>query len=92
MVQQLINLRMARAYRTTSGEALCIQTGMKPINLKIEEIVKQYGFKEKQNQLDSKRDLEVEYRHWPHPAVAISIKEIETNEETTISAYTDGSK
>lgn len=62
------------------------------VNIKIEEIVKQYGFKERQHQLDSNRDHEVEYRYWPHPATAVSIKEIETNEEPTISAYTDGSK
>ena len=33
-VQRIINLRTARAYRTASGEALCILTGMKPINIK----------------------------------------------------------
>ena len=39
-VQRLINLRMARAYRTTSSEALCILTGMTPIILKLEAVVK----------------------------------------------------
>ena len=34
----------------------------------------------------------IEYRLWPHPARAVTIKEIETQEEATISAYTDGSK
>jgi ribonuclease HI len=34
----------------------------------------------------------VEHRHWPHPAKAVSIKEVETHKEATISAYTDGSK
>ena len=57
-----------------------------------EEIVKQYRFKERQHQRDLYLDHEVEYRHWPHPATAVSIKEIETTEESTISAYTDGSK
>ena len=51
-VQRLINLRTARAYRTTSGEALCILTGMKPIIIQIEETVKQYRFKERQHQRD----------------------------------------
>jgi len=34
-VQRLINFKMARAYRTTSSEALCILTGMTPITLTI---------------------------------------------------------
>jgi hypothetical protein len=75
-VQRLINLRMARAYRTTSGEALCILTGMKPIIIKIEETVKQYESKERQHQRDLYLDHEVEHRHWPHPATAVSIREI----------------
>jgi len=35
-VQRLINLKMARAYRTTSNEALCILTGITPLILKLE--------------------------------------------------------
>jgi hypothetical protein len=58
---------MARAYRTTSGEALCILTGMKPIIIKIEEVVKQYEFKERQQKQDLHLDHEVEHRHWPDP-------------------------
>ena len=46
--QRLINLRMARAYRTTSSEALCILTGITPIITKLSEVVKQYSFREKQ--------------------------------------------
>ena len=91
-VQRLINLRMARAFRTTSGDALCILTGMKPIIIKIEETVKQHEFKGRQPQQEDHLDHEVEYRHWPHPATAVTIIEIDTPEESTIAAYTDGSK
>ena len=91
-VQRLINLRMARAFRTTSGDALCILTGMKPIIIKIEETVKQHEFKGRQPQWEDHLDHEVEHRHWPHPATAVTIKEIDTPEESTIAAYTDGSK
>jgi len=38
-VQGLINIKMAKAYRTVSPEALCIHTGMTPIEIKIEEAV-----------------------------------------------------
>jgi ribonuclease HI len=37
-------------------------------------------------------DQDVHYRHWPHPAEAISIEEKQSHEKATISAYTDGSK
>jgi ribonuclease HI len=91
-VQQLINLQMAKAYHTTSSKVLCILTGMTPITLKLEEVVKQYIFKEKQHQQALNLDYDMEHRHWPHLAKAVSIKEVETQEEATISAYTDGSK
>ena len=35
-VQRLINIKIAKAYRTVSTEALCILTGMTPIAIKIE--------------------------------------------------------
>jgi ribonuclease HI len=34
----------------------------------------------------------MEHRHWQHQAKAVSNKEVETHEEATVSAYTDGSK
>jgi alkyl hydroperoxide reductase subunit AhpF len=46
-VQRLINIRMAKAYRTTSSEALCILTGNTPIIIKLEEAVKRYNIKKK---------------------------------------------
>ena len=41
-VQRLINIKMAKAYRKVSREALCILTGMTPIEIKIEEAVQIY--------------------------------------------------
>jgi len=35
-VQRLINIKMAKAYRTVSHKALCILTGITPIEIKIE--------------------------------------------------------
>jgi len=40
-VQRLTNIRIAKAFRTTSSEALCILAGMTPIIIKTEEAVKQ---------------------------------------------------
>jgi len=83
-VQRLINLNMARAYRTTSNEALCILTETTPIILKLEELVKQYTFRDKQQQQAINLDYEVEYRLWPHPAKSISIIETGAHEEAAI--------
>jgi len=91
-VQRLINLRMARAYRTTSSEALCILTGMTPIITKLSEAVKQYSYREKQHNQDINIDYDVEYRLWPHRARTPTITETESHEEATICAYNDGSK
>jgi hypothetical protein len=73
-VQRLTNLRMARADRTTSSEALCVLTGMTPIVLKLEEVVKQYTFKVKQQQQAINLNHDIEHRYWPQPAKVISIQ------------------
>jgi hypothetical protein len=67
-------------------------TGVTAIILKLEEIVKQYSFREKQPNQDTTNDHEVEYKLWPHPAKTATITEIENHEDASISAYTDGSK
>jgi hypothetical protein len=39
-VQSLINIKIARAYRTTSHEALCVLTGITPILIKLKSQAK----------------------------------------------------
>jgi hypothetical protein len=87
----LINIRMAKAYRTTSSEALCILTGMTPINIKLEEVVKRY-INRKTGSHTFVLDSAVELEHWLHPADAVTIKEVAGNESASVQAYTDGSK
>jgi hypothetical protein len=48
-VQRLINISMAKAYRTTSSEALCMVMTMTPITIKLEEIVKRYNTNKRKN-------------------------------------------
>jgi len=50
-IQKLINLKMAKAYRTVSNEALCIIKSITPINIKIEELEKLYEITKGGNQL-----------------------------------------
>ena len=91
-VQRLINIRMAKALRTTSSEALCTLTGMTPILIKLEEEAAHYKIKQKLGQRDTEWDWDVEIQNWPHPAEVGTIHEVVRNEETSIQVYTDRSK
>ena len=42
IVQRLINIKISKAYRTVSSEALCVVTGLTPIHIKIEEAAELY--------------------------------------------------
>ena len=42
-VQRLININIAKAFRTTSNEALCTLTGLTHIVIKVEEAAKLYN-------------------------------------------------
>ena len=91
-VQRLINIRMAKAFRTTSSEALCMVTGMTPIIIKLEEETAHYKIKQNSGNCDIEWDRDVELQHWPHPAEVGTIQEVAGNEDTSIQIYTDGSK
>jgi len=41
-IPRLINMKIAKAYRTVTNEALCILTGLTPIAIKIEEAAEFY--------------------------------------------------
>jgi hypothetical protein len=43
-VQRLIKVGIAKAYRTVSNEALCMITGLTPIDIKLEEAALSYQF------------------------------------------------
>jgi hypothetical protein len=42
-VQRLINIKIAKAFRTTSNEGLCTLTGLTPIVIEVEEAAKLYN-------------------------------------------------
>jgi ribonuclease HI len=88
-IQRLINIRIAKAYRTVSNEALCIFTSIKPIHIQIEETGRYYETtKGKGNQYD--REMEME--NWIHLAKHVKIIEGQEDSSHDIHAYTDGSK
>jgi hypothetical protein len=91
-VQRLMNIKIAKAFRTTSSEALCILSGMTPIIIKTEEAVKKYIIIKGKGSQTHLFDMEVELKNWPHPADVVKIIEAKEYKEQTIQAYTDGSK
>jgi hypothetical protein len=66
--QHLINIKIAKAFRTTSNEAPCTLTGLPPIVLKAEEVAKLYNIMRKSQ--DHKIDYEVQPKDWLHPALS----------------------
>ena len=91
-VQRLMNIRIAKAYRTSSSEALCIVTGTTPVIIKSEEATKLYNVWKGNSEHSQKIDLDVELNHWPHPANFVNIAETDGYNEQTIQVYTDGSR
>ena len=61
-VQRLINIKIAKAYRTISFEASCMMAGVPPIGLVIEEKASQYRIKH-----NPECDLPLPVTEWPHP-------------------------
>jgi hypothetical protein len=87
-VQRLINIKIAKAFRTTSNEALCTFTGLTPIVIKAEEAAKLYDIMRKSQAHEI--DHDVQPKDWLHPAVSVRITE--QQEEHAIQIFTDGRK
>jgi ribonuclease HI len=88
-IQRLMNIKIARAYRTISYDASCMIAGVRPIQITIEQTV-QTHMALKINNLEYDTPLEV--RHWRHPAELATIQEVENGSTYTTEVYTDGSK
>ena len=88
-IQRLINIKMAKAYRTVSNEALCVLTGLIPIHIKIDETVMYYEYVKGNGHLF---DREMEVKYWNHPAKVVEFTAAQEESNHTIQVYTDGSK
>jgi ribonuclease HI len=91
-VQRIMNIKIAKAYRTTSSEALCILTGTTPIIIRAEEAAKKYFLRKGKEALIQSTYLEVELKNWPHPADVAAFIEVKEYDDKTIQIYTDGNK
>ena len=88
-VQRIINIKIAKAYRTVSNEALCILTGLTPIIIKIEEAIQFYELTRGGTKEEALVDCDMGVKYWHHPAETITFL-TENNEETsTIQIFTD---
>jgi len=87
-VQRLINIKIAKAYRTTSNEALFTLIGLTPIVIQAEEEARIFSIM--RENLQTEIDKDVQLKDWLHPADLVRITELPEDEE--IQIYTDGSK
>ena len=90
--QRLINIKMAKAYRTVSNEALCIFTGSTPIAIKIEEAAQLYQLTRGSRKEEAMIYLDTRVKHWLHPTETTSILTDNNEDTSTIQIFTDGSK
>ena len=91
-VQRLINIRIAKSYRTVSNEALCTITGLTPIDIKIEETARLFKITKGNINEEVQFDHDRRTKHWFHPAISFTILEDCKEDDSTIQIYTDGSK
>ena len=87
-VQRMMNIKIAKAFRTLSYEASCVLAGICPIRLAIEEKVRTY--KATHNNIEYNAPLEVKY--WPHPMDLPPVRAPIEIPHNVISIFTDGNK
>ena len=91
-VQMLINIKIAKAFRTTSSEAMCVQAGTTPIVIRTEEAVRRFNLSKALGDSTTPVDRDVEPKHWPHPVDIAPVIEVQEYEYINIRMFTDGSK
>jgi hypothetical protein len=73
-VQRLINIKIAKAYRKTSGDALSVLTGITPIEMKVAETDRLHHItRDRQNR---RLDHGEEPKNWTHPADSESANKV----------------
>jgi ribonuclease HI len=90
-IQRLITIKIAKADRTVSKEALCILTGLSPTAIELEEALQFYHLTRGNTKGEALVDGDMGVKYWHHPAETINFL-TENNEETsTVQIFTDES-
>ena len=90
-VQRIINVTIAKAYKTLSYEASCVIAGIKPIAISISETAQIYRAIHSSTDTPG-IDAPLNKENWPHPAERITVDEIVESNNYKIEMFTDGSK
>jgi hypothetical protein len=69
-----------------------VLTGLTPITIKIEEVAKLYHLTKGNTNKNEQVDNNMEVKHWQHPADKVTRMIENTEENSRIQIYTDGSK
>ena len=91
-VQRIINIKIAKAYRTLSYEASCVMAGVLPIEIVLEEKIQLYEIKHNLRERHRNCDLPLPIKEWPHPAQQVAICEVNDSTSYSIEIFMDGSK
>jgi hypothetical protein len=91
-VQRLINIKIAKAYRTVSNEVLCILTGLTPITIKIDEAAQLHHLIRGSRHRNPFIDHDKNAKHWLHLATKTTVLDDNTIDTSLIKIFTDGSK
>ena len=87
-VQRMMNIKIAKAFRTLSYEASCVLAAIRPIQLAVEETVRTYTATHKNIEYEEILDV----RYWPHPVEMPLIRAQTEIPNNIINIFTDGSK
>jgi len=90
--QRLINIKIAKVYRTISYEASCLLAGVQPIGIEIEGKTCLYKKKRSTRKEDYEWDKPLPAMEWPHPALQADIMETTDLITYPTKTFTDGSK
>jgi hypothetical protein len=76
-VQRIINIKIAKAYRTVSNQAVCIIAGLIPITIKIQEVSQLYQLTKSNREDEVLFDRTIGVKDWQHPAETITIRQVQ---------------
>jgi hypothetical protein len=90
--QRMINIKMAKAYRTISFESSCMMAAVPRIGIVIEGKARMYKIKHNIERTEYNCDTPLPVKQWTHPARRVNITEASDSTPYSAVIYTDGSK